>query len=152
MKKKRRINSCEKGKVGEREFAAVLRGLGFEARRGRQFSGSPDSPDVVTSVEGIHFEVKRTEKLQLFGALKQAEHDAGASIPVVAHRKNRTPWVLILKMEDIPEFIKRYNNAVTALPSGSSRLDLQIPANDLPESLCGTTDRIGEDAGSCNDL
>ena len=37
------MNSRRKGKVGEREFAALLREHGFDARRGQQFSGSPDS-------------------------------------------------------------------------------------------------------------
>ena len=36
------MNSRRKGKVGEREFAALLRENGFDARRGQQFSGSPD--------------------------------------------------------------------------------------------------------------
>jgi hypothetical protein len=39
------VDSKRKGKRGELEFAAVLRAEGFQARRGQQFSGSPDSPD-----------------------------------------------------------------------------------------------------------
>ena len=65
-----------KGKVGEREWAALCREYGFEARRGQQFSGASGDPDVVTNVPGIHFEVKRTETLHLWGAIKQAEDDA----------------------------------------------------------------------------
>ena len=55
---KKRVNSCNKGKVGEREFAKHLRELGFEARRGEQHAGGPEAPDVVTSLDYIHFEVK----------------------------------------------------------------------------------------------
>lgn len=36
------MNSRQKGKVGEREFASLLREHGFDARRGQQFSGGAD--------------------------------------------------------------------------------------------------------------
>jgi Holliday junction resolvase len=52
------MNSRNKGKVGEREFASLLREHGFDARRGQQFSGSPDSPDVVSdALAWLHFEI-----------------------------------------------------------------------------------------------
>ena len=38
------LNSRRKGKVGEREFAGLLREHGFDARRGVQFAGGADSP------------------------------------------------------------------------------------------------------------
>lgn len=93
--------SRDKGKVGEREFAALLRDLGIEARRGVQHSGGPDSPDVVHSLTGFHFEVKRTERLDLWGSLAQAVADAGEDeVPVVAHRPSRRNWVVILDAEE----------------------------------------------------
>jgi len=53
------INSRQKGARGERAWAAYLRSLGFDARRGQQFSGSKDSPDVVSSaLASLHCEVK----------------------------------------------------------------------------------------------
>ena len=50
------MNSRNKGKRGELEWRDVIRSHGYEARRGQQFSGSPDSPDVVTDLP-YHFEV-----------------------------------------------------------------------------------------------
>jgi len=41
------MNSREKGKRGERQWRDELRANGYAARRGQQFSGSPDSPDVI---------------------------------------------------------------------------------------------------------
>ena len=68
------MNSRQKGKVGEREFAALLREHGFDARRGQQFSGSPDSPDVVSdALAWLHVEVKRVQNLNLTDACAQAE-------------------------------------------------------------------------------
>jgi Holliday junction resolvase len=94
------MNSCQKGKCGEREAAEWLREHGIDARRGRQFSGSPESPDVVADLPGFHLEVKRCEALRLYPALAQAMADAGASVPVVLHRTNRRRWIAVLDGED----------------------------------------------------
>ena len=98
---KKRKNSRAKGCRGELELAKYLASKGFVARRGQQFSGSPDSPDVVCqSLPGWHIECKRVEKGQLYEWLAQARRDAGKKIPLVAHRKNREDWVVILRLED----------------------------------------------------
>ena len=110
------INSRRKGAVGEREFANLLRGYGYvNAKRGQQFRGSPGSPDVV-GVPGVHFEVKRTNRLKLYEALDQARKDSGLkSIPVVAHRcdglKGRTScrgdWLAILSFADLAKLLEK---------------------------------------------
>lgn len=95
------VNGKMKGKAGELEFAALLREYGFEARRGVQYQGGPGSADVVHDVPGLHFEVKRVERLNLDAAYNQAVEDAGDSLwPVVAHRRNRQPWLITLRAED----------------------------------------------------
>ena len=95
--------SRNKGASGERELAHELsRLLGIEARRGCQFHGGPDSPDVVTDIPNVHFECKRTERLRLYEALEQAVADAGDHVPVVAHRQNHKPWVVVVRLEDLP--------------------------------------------------
>ncbi len=102
----RKINSRNKGACGERELARELtRVLGIEARRGRQFCGSPDSPDVQTSLDAVHFECKRVEKFNLYSALNQATQDAGDKIPVVAHRKNQREWVIVVRLDDLPRLV-----------------------------------------------
>ena len=93
------INSRAKGAAGERELAAFLRDHGYEAKRGQQFRGGSDSPDVV-GLPGFHIEVKRVEKGALYDWLDQAAHDAeGKSVPLVCHRKNRRDWVAILPLD-----------------------------------------------------
>lgn len=94
------MNSKRKGKVGEREFAALLREHGFDARRGVQFSGGADSPDVVSdALTWLHFEVKRTQALNLVDACAQAEGDSGGKPWVVAHRRNHAPWLITMRAE-----------------------------------------------------
>ena len=96
--------SRNKGKRGELELAAELRRLfGVDARRGVQYHGGADSPDVVSDLPGIHIEVKRTERLSLYPAMNQAVNDAGDKVPVVCHRANRQDWVAIIRLNDLPK-------------------------------------------------
>ena len=108
------MNSRNKGKVGEREFASLLREHGFDARRGQQFSGSPDSPDVVSeALAWLHVEVKRVQNLNLTDACVQAEGDCGRGAPaghknpwVVAHRRNHAPWLITMRAETFFNFLR----------------------------------------------
>lgn len=98
----KKINSRAKGARGERELAhALQRTLGIEARRGQQFSGSTDSPDVVHSIPHVHIECKRVEALNLKNAMEQAIADAGDKVPVVMHRKNNQPWLVTVRLDDL---------------------------------------------------
>jgi len=95
--------SRNKGKVGERELAHELsRVFGVAARRGIQFQGSSESPDVVTSIPDLHIECKRTERFRLYDALDQAVADAADKVPVVLHRQNKKPWVAVVRLDDLP--------------------------------------------------
>jgi Holliday junction resolvase len=94
------VNSRQKGKAGEREFAALLREHGFDARRGVQFTGGADSPDVVSAaLAWLHVECKRVQKLNLADACAQAEGDCGGKPWIVAHRRNHAPWLITMKAE-----------------------------------------------------
>jgi Holliday junction resolvase len=97
------MNSRAKGKRGELEFAHFLKAHGMTARRGQQFKGGSDSPDVVCDdLADIHFEVKRVQAGNLYKWLEQACGDAApGKIPIVAHRKNQKDWVAILPMTDL---------------------------------------------------
>ena len=101
--------SRNKGKEGEREVARILREKGYDASRGVQYHGGPDSPDVV-GLPGVHLEVKRTESLRLYDAMQQARDDAGkGEVPVVLHRKNRHSWVAIMDMDNFLEMYMCYD-------------------------------------------
>jgi hypothetical protein len=103
------MNSRNKGKVGEREFASLLREHGYDARRGQQFSGGADSPDVVSdALAWLHFEIKRVQNLNLADACAQAEGDAGGKPWVVAHRRNHAPWLITMRAEFFFELIREF--------------------------------------------
>lgn len=94
------MNSRQKGARGERELSLTLRELGYEARRGQQFSGKNGDADVV-GLPMVHIECKRVEHLNIDDALDQSVRDArDGEIPVVMHRKNHTPWKVTMLLSD----------------------------------------------------
>jgi hypothetical protein len=109
------VNSRDKGARGELEWAKELKDRGYEARRGQQFSGGGESPDVIHSIPGVHFEVKRTERLALYAAVDQARRDAAVGCtPVVVHRCNddkrktscKGDWLVVLGADDFFELLR----------------------------------------------
>lgn len=75
----KRKNSRAKGARGERAWRDELRANGYSARRGCQFAGTPNSPDVACAeLDWILFEVKAVERLNIYGAMEQARRDCGA--------------------------------------------------------------------------
>lgn len=100
--------SRNKGAAGERELARKLE-LALKLPKGtlyrsRQFCGAGGDHGDVLGLPGVHIECKRTERLNLYAALKQAINDAGDNIPVVFHRKNLEPWVAILEIDNLLQF------------------------------------------------
>ncbi len=102
------MNASLKGANGERELAGILRRYGFAIDRGgtTSFGKVPD----LWGLPGVHIEVKRVEKLNIVEAMAQAEKDAvkfGDGIPAVFHRRNRTPWLVTVKLEDFIDLYRR---------------------------------------------
>ena len=97
------INSKKKGAAGEREFANYCKEKGFDVRRTAQYNGKEQGSlaDVI-GIPGIHIEVKRVEKLNIHEAVKQAKRDNKnhGDIPIVAHRKNNTKWLITMDADD----------------------------------------------------
>ncbi len=113
------MNSREKGKRGERQWRDELRANGYCARRGQQFAGSAESPDVVCDeLPWIHFEVKAVERLNIEEAMEQARADAGKSenreiekagnqkVPIVAHRRNFCAWLVTMEAKTFFDFLR----------------------------------------------
>ena len=114
------MNSREKGKRGERRWRDVLRDAGFQkAHRGVQYSGGTDSPDVACpELPLIHFEVKAVEALNIWRAMSQSITDAGAhKIPVVAHTRNRSGWLVTMRAEDWLALIRESSHVAQPDPS-----------------------------------
>lgn len=114
----KRINSKKKGSRGELELSHFLSENGFEARRGQQFMGTPDSPDIICDKlanMGFHIECKRVEAGNPYNWLEQAKRDAGHKIPVVMHRRNNKDWIVVMGLEDMLDLVyykEQFSNLV----------------------------------------
>ncbi len=113
--------SRDKGTGGEREAATELNWvIGVEAHRGRQYQGSPESPDVKADIPGVHIEVKRVEALSFYPAMEKAASDSGEDIPMLMHRRNHKPWIVCVYLEDLPCFVNRISEAMNKEQSHDS--------------------------------
>lgn len=105
------MNSRRKGADGERELAKILREYGYDARRGQQYKGGADSPDV-TGIPGYHIECKRVQALNMEVAMAQSIRDAGEDTPLVVWRKDRGKWQVNMLLEDFIELERRSHGDV----------------------------------------
>lgn len=129
------MNSREKGKRGELELARVLRSLGYDCRRGQQYSGANGDADVV-GLPGIHIECKRVERLNLTDAVHQALRDARAGeLPAVFHRRNDEPWLVTMPLEDWIEIYREWEAGNYVQNLKNKEAHPQLP--DPPEVLRG---------------
>lgn len=103
------VNSCQKGKRGERAWRDELRAEGFEAKRGQQHAGGADSPDVICpSLPQFHFEVKCVEALNVQKAYDQAERDGVGKMPVVAHKRSRRNWLVTISASTFFALVREF--------------------------------------------
>jgi hypothetical protein len=95
------VNSRAKGKRGELEF--IQRHLlphWPEAKRNIDQFGD-DKRDCL-EVAGVHWQIKRVERLNIWKAMDQARDEAAEhDLPVVAHRINRMPWLCTLEADEL---------------------------------------------------
>ena len=134
--------SKRKGAAGEREAAEKLNEvLGTRFHRGRQYQGGPDSPDLAGDVPGLHVEVKRTEKLRLWEAVRQARADASVDqVPVVMHRASRKPWVVIVEADLLIRLLDVVDEQRVKLCDGG-------PASSGFAELCRGDSAVAESEG-----
>ena len=103
------VNSRAKGCRGERAWGSFLTDEGYPARRGQQYSGNPDAPDVVCpDLADMHFEVKWVQRLNIWDAMEQAKRDCGDAMPVVAHKRNHCEWLVTMRAEDWIKLVREY--------------------------------------------
>ena len=102
------MNSRAKGARGERELARILRGYGYDCRRGQQYCGANGDADVV-GLSGIHIECKRVERLNIDDAMLQAIRDRReGEYPAVFHRKNNGKWMVTMLLDDWQEIYREW--------------------------------------------
>ena len=103
------MNSVRKGKIGELELGHLLQNKGYKsARRSQQFCGLQTADIHCEELSRLHIECKSARRLSIHDALGQAVRDSAGSnkIPVVAWKKNRCSFVIILELESFLEILR----------------------------------------------
>lgn len=91
------VNGKNKGANYERHIAGLLREYGYDTRRGYVFYHEPD----VVGLPGLHLELKKREKMELYKWLEQSTRDAKSDeIPIVIHAKNHCDSLVSLRLSD----------------------------------------------------
>ncbi len=103
--------SRSRGQRGERELRdKIIEIFGLPTRRGTNLTGQQD---IEGGIPGVHHEVKRVERLNIYKAMGQAMGDADEHlIPVVFHRKDRAPWMVTFQLDDIIRVADKVRSAV----------------------------------------
>lgn len=95
-----------KGVRGEREIASIYRQAGYPAARVPN-SGGLDTKGDLAGLPALHVEVKRSEHLNIWRALEQAERDAAATdIPALHFRRNRSGWYVAVPLDDFLDLLR----------------------------------------------
>lgn len=102
------VHSGDKGKRFEREVRDLFKhALNCQARRGQQFRGGPDSPDVIVDcLPQVHVECKHVNRLSIYVALEQAIRDAGEKVPIVVHKADRKEVLVTLRFSDLTRLVR----------------------------------------------
>lgn len=69
---------------------------------------------------GLAVEVRRTQRLRLEEAMAAAAEKAENRIPVVAHRSDKQPWKVTLKLDDFLLLYRAYLQTVRPDPKSPS--------------------------------
>ena len=109
-------SSQKKGRAAELELSRILQGHGYNVEPGRALSYG-EVPDL-SGLPGVHIECKRAETLRLSEWMAQAERDAqrfGDGAPAVFFRRSRSPWCVVMKLEDWMAIYKQERKADSVL-------------------------------------
>lgn len=102
----------DKGRRGEAEVAAIYREHGLTVR-GLEAGGDHLVASAGAGRIRIHSEVKRQETARPWSWFEQASSEASPGcIPVVAFRRNRSPWLAIVELEELVTLVVAAARAV----------------------------------------
>jgi hypothetical protein len=92
-----------KGAAGELEVVGLVQAAGWPlARRTHDGREQARRGDIANGPAGVHLEVKRTERADVWGWWAQATADAGDGVaPVVAFRRSRSDWLAIVEFDEL---------------------------------------------------
>ena len=105
------------GAAAELEAADALAQLIGECRRTIQYTGRSGCADVTCEyAPGLHIEVKRTERLNPYLFMDQAIRDSTKTkrTPIVVCRSSFKPWLVVVRLSDLPALAQQIVDARNA--------------------------------------
>jgi hypothetical protein len=113
-------SSRDKGKRGEREFAGLVNNyLGYQAFERNIGQTRSGGYDLITHLP-VAIEVKRQERINLTGWIKQAMQQAEDEclVPCVAWRRNTEGWrvAVIMTVSEFSEYVSEWADEVEGKP------------------------------------
>ena len=101
--------SRDKGKRGEREARDACKEHwgAQDCRRAQQYCGADSTADLLNALPECHVEVKRYKRIVASDFMKQAVEDSDNQLPIVLMREDGDVWLVVLRIEDSPEFAQR---------------------------------------------
>jgi Holliday junction resolvase len=119
-------NSRAKGSRTERELAKELnKEMGWHARRTAQTCGKFGDADIhIPELPQVLVESKAVQTLNVVAAMNRAVEDAAAAgkLPVLCHKKNRTPWLLTIRLSDLRLFMEMVDQSKSMQEEESEEL------------------------------
>jgi hypothetical protein len=102
-----------KGARGELEVARILREHGWpDAKRTSDGRAQIERGDIGDGPDGVHLEVRRRERAELWAWLADAERDARAGdAPAVVFRRSRSRWYAAVELEFLLELLAERRRA-----------------------------------------
>jgi Holliday junction resolvase len=112
------LGSRTKGARGELEAAEALSRVGLDCARTAQRTGKTGLPDLECDGVNLHIEVKRTERLNPYAFMDQAVSDSMRTrrCPLVVMRSSHKPWLILLRLDDVPRFAEEITRARSSVP------------------------------------
>lgn len=88
---------------------AILREHGYPVERGgtQSYGQRPD----LYGLDGVHLEIKRSERAQIWDWMAQSQKDAqkfGDGVPSVIFRRSRSKWMICMELLDWLEIYRRH--------------------------------------------
>lgn len=134
------MNGKRKGTAAELEVAAAYRVAGFRAGRVARSGAGIDRGDVRVPCTGMHIEVKRCERAEIWAWLDQATRDAEPDeIPVVHFRRSHSDWHVALPLDG-------WLRILALAERGASPTTLRAALLRLDATVLSALDPIGDAA------
>jgi hypothetical protein len=89
----------------------------------------------VPEVPGLFIESKAVEKLSIHPVMERAVKEAGSKLAVVAHKKNRTSWLITLQLADLPRLVSMLSSSMT-----QGRGDPTSPSGTISSPSSGSSE------------